>query len=280
MISINHLTKDYKDFHLDVSMDIPAGRITGLVGRNGAGKSTTIKAILGLIEPDGGTVEVLGKDARKLTPEERKNMGVVLAESGFSNYLNIEALRKILAALYEDFDEPFFNRFVSEQGLPEKKKIKEFSTGMKAKLRLIAAFSHKAKLLILDEPMQGLDVLARNEILDILREYTVQDDQRSILISSHISSDLEGLCDDIYMIHHGQVVLHQDTDVVLGSYGVLKVSDEMFRDLDQTYILKSKKTNYGYECLTNERQYYREQYPQIVIENGSIDDLIVMIAGE
>ena len=151
---------------------------------------------------------------------------------------------------------------------------------MKAKLRLIAALSHKAKLLILDEPMQGLDVLARNEILDILREYTAQDDQRSILISSHISSDLEGLCDDIYMIHHGQVVLHQDTDVVLGSYGVLKVSDEMFRDLDQTYILKSKKTNYGYECLTTERQYYREQYPQIVIENGSIDDLIVMIAGE
>ena len=170
---------------------------------------------------------------------------------------------------------------ISQFELPKNKKIKEFSTGMKAKLKVIVAMSHQAKLLILDEPTAGLDVIARDELLDMMRDYMAEDDQRSILISSHISSDLETICDDFYMIHNGHVIMHEDTDVLLSDYALLKVDFKQFEQLDKDYILKSKKESYGYSCLTNQKQYYKENYPDIVIENGHIDDVMtMMIRGE
>ena len=280
MIKIDHLSKRYENFNLDISMEIPEGCVTGIVGKNGAGKSTTIKAILGLIEPDGGSVTVFGKAADKLDGSDKERMGIAFAESGFSNYIDIEAAAGILKKMYSNFDEEFFFSQVKAQELPLKKKIKEFSTGMKAKLRVLVAMSHKAELLILDEPTAGLDVMARNSILDLLRNYIAEDDRRSILSPSHISGDLEGLCDDIYMIHNGRVILHEDTDVLLGSYAVLKVTDEMFEKLDKTYLVKTRESSYGYTCFTNEKQYYADNYPGIVIENGSIDELIVMMAAD
>lgn len=278
MIHIEHLTKHYPDFDLDVSMEVLPGRVTGLVGRNGAGKSTTIKAILGLISADGGSVQVLGRDAAALTVNEKVRMGVALAESGFSGSLHAEAVAKILKSMFPGFDSERFARLARQQKLPMKKPIREFSTGMKAKLRVLAAICHGAQLLILDEPTAGLDVVARGEILDLLREYLTEDEKRSILITSHISSDLEGLCDDIYMIHNGRVVLHEDTDALLGSYAMLKVSDAMYEKLDKTWLLRAEKTAFGYACLTAQKQFYLENYPDIVIENGSIDDLIVMLS--
>lgn len=279
MIKITNLQKSYKDFSLNVSLEIPAGTVTGLIGKNGAGKSTTIKAILGLIKTDGGSVEVFGKDPREFTTEDKEKLGVALSDSGFSMMLNVKDIIKILKKMYHSFDEQFFLAQCKEQGLPLDKNLKDFSTGMKAKLRVLVAISHDAKLLVLDEPTAGLDVLARNELLDMLRAYLAQDNERSILISSHISSDLEGLCDDIYMIHQGKILLHEDTDTILGQYGILKVSEEEYEKLDKQYLVASKKESFGYSCLTNEKQFYLDNHPNIVVENGNIDNMIVIMLG-
>ena len=277
MIKINNLEKNYKDFSLSISLEIPEGRVTGLVGRNGAGKSTTIKSILGLVSPDHGNVTVFGKESTKLTAKEKAKIGVALADSGFSTYLTLNDVIAIMKNMYREFDAKSFTEECKRQKLPFDKKLKDFSTGMKAKLRVLVAMSHEAQLLILDEPTAGLDVLARNEILDMLRDYLAKDSTRSLLISSHISSDLEGLCDDIYMINDGKVILHEDTDQILSNYAVIKVDDATFEKLDQKYLLKTKKEAFGYCCLTNEKGYYVENYPNIIVENGNIDDLIIMM---
>ena len=277
MIRINHMTKQYAGFSLNISLDLPAGHITGIVGRNGAGKSTTIKAILGLIEADSGEVKVFGKDAPMLTGSDKQDIGVALAESGFSNYITVAGAAKILKAMYTRFDENFFLHSVREQNLPLNKPIKEFSTGMKAKLRVLTALSHHARLLILDEPTAGLDVVARSEILDMLRSYIEEHKDCSVLMTSHISSDLEEMCDDIYLIHNGKIVLHEDTEVLLGSYAQLKVNDAEYDRLDKQYLLATKKTGTGCTCLTDNKKFYLDNYPGIVIENGSIDEIIVML---
>ena len=280
MIQIDGLKKEYSGFTLDLSMHIPAGRVSGLVGRNGAGKSTTIKAILGLIRPDAGSVKVFGKDSTRLTPADKYNIGAAMSEAGFSSLLNIRDTADILAGMYPGFNKKQYLDTCSCAGLPLDKKIKEFSTGMKAKLRVLVALSHKAKLLVLDEPTAGLDVEARMEILDMIRDYLAENEDCSILISSHISSDLEGLCDDLYMIHNGKVVLHEDTDRILSSYGVIKTDEVGYEGLDKEHILGTRKESFGYSCFTDERQYYEENYPGLVVERGSIDDMILILGGK
>ena len=279
MIQINGLKKKYKDFTLDLTLDLPKGRVSGLVGKNGAGKSTTLKAILGLIQTDEGSVKVFGKDAFNLTSEEKQQLGVALSDSSFSGYLTVDAVKNILKNMYRSFDEEKFLDLSEKMKLPLNKQIKEFSTGMKAKLKVIAALCHKAKLLIMDEPTSGLDVEARNEVLDILREYLAQDDEVSLLISSHISSDLEGLCDDIYLIDEGRLLLHEQTDELLDKYGVIKADEEAFEKLEKDHILAYKKEKFGYSLFTDEKEYYRENYPDLIIENGNIDDLILIMTG-
>ena len=279
MITMKNVRKTYGTFQMDLSMEIPSGQITGLVGKNGAGKSTAIKLILGLTEAESGEISVFGKDIHQLSMAEKAQIGASLADSGFSTYLNIVDVQKILAKMYPNFDSTYFERGCRELRLPEKKRIREYSTGMRAKLRVLTALSHHAKLLIVDEPTAGLDVEARNYILDMLRAYMAEDEERSILITSHIASDLEHLCDDIYLIHNGILMLHEDTDVILEQYGVLKVSEEQFANLDQEYLLKTQKTSYGYACFTNHKDFYQENCPGIAVENGSIDELILIMTG-
>ena len=279
MIQLNHVTKKYGGFTLDCTMEVKPGQVTGLIGKNGAGKSTTFKAILGLIRADAGEITVLGKHVSGITAADRQNMGVVLSDSGFSTYLTVKDIAAILDNMYDKFDKNRFLQICSRFELPLEKQIKEFSTGMKAKCKVLIAMSHGANLLILDEPTVGLDVMARDEILDMLRDYMDQDNKNTILISSHISSDLESLCDDLYMIDRGQILLHEDTDVLLSDYALLKVNGEEYERLDKQYLLRKKRESYGYACLTNQKQYYRENYPNIVMEKGNIDELIVMMAG-
>lgn len=280
MLKIENLQKNYDRFHLDCSLEVRPGCVTGLIGQNGAGKSTTFKAALGLISADGGTIRIFGKNVRDLSKKDKEKIGVVLSDSGFSGYLSIKDIVPVMENLYEDFDKAYFLEKCEHFGLPVDKKMKEFSTGMKAKLKTLAAITHGATLLILDEPTAGLDVVARDELLQLLREYMEKDEQNSILISSHISSDLEGLCDDLYMIHDGHVVLHEETDVLLSDYAVLKVKENQLAGLDKQYVLKAKKEAFGYSCLTNQKQFYMDNYPGIVIEKGSIDELImIMIRG-
>lgn len=277
MLKIEDLQKTYDQFSLDCSMEVRLGCITGLIGQNGAGKSTTFKAVLGLISMDGGTVRILGKDIREFSAKDREVLGVVLSDSGFSGYLTVKDIIPVLKNLYSGFEQDWFREQLQRFRLPMDKKIKEFSTGMKAKLKVLTAISHNAGLLILDEPTAGLDVIARDELLEMLRDFMEKDAQRAILISSHISSDLENLCDDLYMIHDGKIILHEDTDVLLSDYALLKVSEKQFAKLDREFILRSKKESYGYRCLTNQKQYYVENYPQIAIEKGSIDEVITML---
>lgn len=281
VIKVENLRKKYSDFCLECSLEVKPGSITGLIGQNGVGKSTTFKAILGLISTDGGRIQVFGKDIKELTTKDKQKIGAAMSEAGFSGYLTIKGIISVLENMYDEFEKEKFIELCERFGLPFDKKVNEFSTGMKAKLKVLVAMTHKASLLILDEPTAGLDVGVREEILDMLREYMEQDENRSILISSHISSDLEGLCDDLYMIHEGKIVLHEETDVLLSEYAVLKVDEQQFEAMDKQYILRTKKESFGYSCLTNQRQFYQENYPKVVIEKGSIDDLILMmIRGE
>ena len=279
MIRMQNVRKKYGDFEFDMSMEIPEGRITGLVGKNGAGKSTAIKLMLGLAKPDSGSISVLGSAGRELSPAVKQKIGVSLAESGFSSQLSIEDMKHILSKMYREFDRQLFTKQCEKMKLPEKKKMKDFSTGMKAKLKVLTALTHNADLLILDEPTAGLDIEARNEILDLLREYVTHNEKSSILITSHIATDLESLCDDIYLIHDGKMIIHEDTDVILEQYGVLKVSEEQYGKLDQKAILKSRRESYGYACFTSDRKFYQENYPGIVVEKGGIDELILMMTG-
>lgn len=277
MLKIEGLQKRYGTFQLDCSMELQPGCVTGLIGQNGAGKSTTFKAILGLIRAECGNVKVLGKDSAMLGAEEKQEIGVVLSDSGFSGYLTIRSIIPILDAMYERFDKTFFKEQVRKFGLPDDKKIKEFSTGMKAKLKVLTAISHNARLLILDEPTAGLDVVARDELLELLRNFMEQDQGNSILISSHISGDLEGLCDDVYMIHEGKIILHEDTDILLDEYALLKMEEQQYEALDKRYILRWRKESYGYSCLTDQKHYYMENYPKLAIEKGSIDNVVTMM---
>ncbi len=278
MLKIEHLKKRYDSFSLDCSLEVRPGYVTGLIGQNGAGKSTTFKAILGLIAADGGTITILGKDVSKITTEDKQKIGVVLADSGFSGYLTIYDILPVMERLYRKFDRKAFMKRAEYFGLPLRKKIKGFSTGMKAKLKVLITISYQAELLILDEPTAGLDVIARDELLEMLRDFMEEDERRAILISSHISGDLESLCDDLYMIHEGKIILHEETDVLLGDYGILKADEKQFEGLERRYILRYKKEGYGYRCLTDQRQYYVENYPQLAVEKGSIDEVIMMMS--
>ncbi len=281
MLKLEHLRKEYGTFTLDCSMEVKPGCVTGLIGQNGAGKSTTFKAALGLTKPDGGSIRVLGRDPKELGVKEKQQLGVVFSDSGFSGYLTIRDLVPVLDSLYEQFDRAYFKEQIKKFGLPDNKQIKEFSTGMKAKLKVVAAVSHQAKLLILDEPTAGLDVIARDELLEILRDFMSQGEDHSILISSHISGDLETLCDDVYMIHEGKIILHEDADVLLGSYGLIKADEEQFAALDKRYLLRYRKESFGYSCLTDQKQYYMENAPKLTLEKGTIDGVItMMIRGE
>lgn len=277
MLKINGIKKYYKNFSLDCTMEVKKGQITGLIGQNGAGKSTAFKAALGLISLDGGSVTVFGKDISKIPAAYKEKIGVVLSDSGFSGYLRAKDIIPISKNLYSEFDAQLFTEQAERFGLPLDKKIKELSTGMKARLKVLAAVSHNASLLILDEPTAGLDVIARDELLTMLREYMEQNDERAVLISSHISSDLETLCDDLYMIHEGKIILHEDTDVLLSDYALLKADAEQYDKLDKRYILCCKEEAYGYSCLTNQRQFYAENYPQLIIEKSTVDGIITMM---
>ena len=277
MLKLTNLTKKYQDFTLNCSLEVRPGTITGFIGANGAGKSTTFKSIMGLISNDGGEMELFGNNRQAPTVEDKKRIGAVLAESCFSGELTVKDISRVLTAFYPSFDKKLFLEKARELSLPENKKIKEFSTGMKAKIRVLSAICHQAELLILDEPTAGLDVVARDQILDLLREYVAEDENRSILISSHISGDLEQLCDDFYMIDNGQIICHEETDRLLSDYAVLKVSDKDLETLDKSYILRRRKEGFGWSLLTDQKRYYAENCPGMVVERITMDEYIMMM---
>nr|WP_295257881.1 ABC transporter ATP-binding protein [uncultured Blautia sp.] len=276
LVQLDRVMKKYGSFALELNMQIPENQIIGLIGANGAGKSTTFKLMIGLIRPDQGNAEVFGRNAAELGAEEKQKIGVVFSDSGFSEYLRVQQLIPVMKRFYPDFQEKEFRKRCERFKIPLNKQIKDFSTGMKAKLNVLLALSHDSSLLLLDEPTAGLDVVAREEILDLLREY-MEIPGRTIVISSHISGDLEHFCDDLYMIHEGKIVLHEETDRILEEYGFLKVSEQEYEVLDKEYLLRVRKESFGYSCLTDQKNYYLENYPGLVVEKGSVDEVISML---
>lgn len=248
----------------------------GLVGENGAGKSTTIKLIMDSIQPDSGSINIYGKSNQsKEFTDLKQDIGIVLDEAYFPEVLNIRDLNKIMKATYLKWDETLYQMYIKKFNLPLDKRIKEYSRGMKMKLAIAIALSHHPKLLVLDEATSGLDPMVRDEILDVFNDFT-RDENKSILLSSHITSDLEKICDYITFIHKGKLVLSDEKDLLLERYSIVKLSDNEIEDLPEEAIVRRKKTSYGYDVLV-----LKDMVSDIFVkERISLEDIILFLAKE
>ncbi len=280
-IEIKNVTKKYDGFLLDkISFDVPAGSIVGLIGENGAGKTTTIKSILNIIKSEG-TVKIFNKDINQNEKEIKQNIGVVLDDSFLSTYLTPKYINSVMKEFYKNWDEEKYNKLLKQFGLPSDKLIKDFSNGMKMKLKIATAISHNPKLLILDEPTSGLDPVVRNEILDIFRKYIEEDETRSILLSSHITTDLEHISDYIIFIDRGKTILNVPTNELLENYGIIKCSKEEFAKISEDDYISYRKSKYQYEVLTSDKNKIKKKYNISSIDKPSIEDIMLFyIRGE
>ena len=274
LIDVQGLCKDYGDFCLDhVDLKLPGGTILGLIGENGAGKTTTIKAILGLIRPDGGTVKVLGREVTEGS-DFREDIGVVLDESAFHDPLKAPQVGKILAGTYRNWDAALFDAYLDRFQLPRNKKIKEFSKGMKMKLSIAAALAHHPRLLILDEATAGLDPVVRNELLDEFLAF-IQDEDHAILLSSHITSDLEKAADYVTYLHRGRAVLQGAKDELLDSYGRLVCARADLAAVDPALLEGARVSQFGCEALVKDRQAFHRRYPELTVDPVTLEDIMV-----
>ncbi|MCI9081709.1 MAG: ABC transporter ATP-binding protein [Lachnospiraceae bacterium] len=277
---VNNLTKKYRDFVLDkVSFSIPCGTIVGLIGENGAGKSTTINAILGLINYDSGNIELLGKQDTQ-DDNVRNQIGVVFDGNNYPDVLSAQKLNRVFKQIYSTWDESKFFSLLKKMSLPANKKIKEFSKGMKMKLSIAAALSHNSKLLVLDEATSGLDPVVRDDILDMFLEF-VQDENNSILVSSHITSDLEKVADYIVFIHEGRVVFCKSKDELRYKYGIIRCGTAQFDTIDKEEVIAYRKQDYEWEILIADRDKAQRKYPKAVIDPATIDEIMLLyVKGE
>ena len=280
-IELQNLTKKYVGFELkDISFSVPEGCIVGLIGENGAGKTTTIKSILNITKADG-VIKIFGKDNKEYEKEIKKEIGVVLDDSFLSDYLTAKQINSIIKDAYKNWNENKFYDLLKQFNLPTNKLIKDFSSGMKMKLKIATAISHNPKLLILDEPTSGLDPVVRSEILDIFRKYIEEDETRSILLSTHITTDLEHISDYIVFIEKGKMVFNLPTNELLENYGIIKCSREDFLKIDKNDYIKYRKQKYQYEILTNNKNNIRKKYNIATIDKPSIEDIMLFyIKGE
>ena len=280
-IELQNVSKKYKDFELkNVSFNVPEGCVVGLIGENGAGKSTTIKSILNITKCNGN-INIFGENHIKNEKKLKEDIGVVLDDSFLSDYLTAKRVNSIMKDVYKTWDENKYMNLLKQFNLPIDKLIKDFSSGMKMKLKIAVAISHNPKLLILDEPTSGLDPVVRNEILDIFRRYIEEDETRSILLSTHITTDLEHISDYIVLIKNGRIIFNVPTDELLENYGIIKCSKEDFNRLDEKDYVQYQKGKYQYEVLTNDKSNIKRKYNITTIDKPSIEDIMLFyIKGE
>lgn len=280
-IEIKDLSKKYKDFELkNINFNVPEGCIVGFVGENGAGKTTTIKSILNMTNATGN-IQMLGRDVRLNEKEIKENIGVVLDDSFLSEYLNAKQINSIMKEFYKTWNENTYMEYIKEFKLPLDKLIKEYSSGMKMKLKIATALSHEAKILILDEPTSGLDPIIRNEILDTFRKYIEEDETRSILISTHITTDLEHISDYIIFIEKGDIILNMPTSEMLDNYGIIKCNENEFLKIDKDDFIKYRKQKYQYEVLTDNKKNVMKKYNITTIDKPTIEEIMLFyIKGE
>ena len=280
-IEIKNLSKQYLGFNLDkISFSVPKGSIVGLIGENGAGKTTTIKAILNIINAEG-SIKIFGKDNQKDEKEIKENLGIVLDDSFLSEYLTAKGVNSIMKSFYKNFDAKKYFAYLEEFKIPLNKLIKDFSSGMKMKLKIATAISHDPKLLILDEATSGLDPIVRKEILEIFRQFINEDSNHSILLSSHITSDLEYIADYIVFIHEGKIVFNLETAELLENYGIIKCSEEDFLKLKKEDYIRYKKEKYQVEVLVANKNAILKKYKFKVIDKPRLDEIMLFyVKGE
>jgi ABC-2 type transport system ATP-binding protein len=277
--TVSGLTKTYQDFVLDqVSFSVPSGSIVGLIGENGAGKSTTINAALGLIQKESGQVSIFGKEG--LDGDTKEEVGVVFDGSNYPEILSPRKLNGVMKRIYRSWDEAAYFRLLNQFSLPPEKRIKQFSKGMKTKLAISVALSHHSRLLILDEATSGLDPVIRDDILDMLLDF-VQEEDHSILVSSHITSDLEKIADYIVFIHEGKVVFSKPKDELVEQYGILKCGAAQFDALDKADIIVYRKMDYEWQALVADREKMQKKYPKAMVVPATIDEIMLLyVKGE
>lgn len=280
-IEIQNVSKRYKDFELkNISFNVPQGCIVGLIGENGAGKTTTIKSILNITKSEG-TIKILEKDNKENEKAIKEEVGVVLDDSFLSDYLTTKQVSSIMKEFYKNWNENKYINLLKQFNLPTDKLIKDFSSGMKMKLKIATAISHNPKILILDEPTSGLDPVVRNEILDIFRKYIEEDETRSILLSSHITTDLEHISDYIVFIEKGKLIFSLPTNELLENYGIIKCSKDDFATFAKKDYIIYQKGKYQYEVLTNNKNNIKNKYNITTIDKPSIEDIMLFyIKGE
>ncbi len=275
VIELNNVTKRYDEFALDnVSFRVPKGCICGFIGQNGAGKSTTIKLIMDIIRRDDGDIRVFGEDMRTNGPKLKERIGIVFDEMGFHDFLTAKQLSKVMKGIYQKWDEETFFRYLKRFGLPTKKPCGTFSRGMRMKLQIAVAMSHGAELLVMDEPTSGLDPIVRNEILEIFQEY-VMDESHTILLSSHITGDLERIADEVVFIDKGRIVLAGNKDEMLENHALVKCGKEEATQLVGDDVIARKDYGFGAELLVKNPQVWRERYPELVIEPSTLEEIMI-----
>lgn len=277
-VVVNKLTKKYSTgFTLgELSLTIPKGEIIGLIGENGAGKTTFIKSILGIINQSSGSIKIFDKD---LTTDElsiKEDIGVVLDNMFFPEIMNAHDIEISMQEIFKNWDSNLFHKYLSDFNLPENQPLKSLSKGMRKKLEIATALSHHPKLLILDEPTSGLDPVVRNEILDIFLNF-IQDENHTILLSTHITSDLEHIADEIIFINKGKIILNKSRDELLDNYGIMKCNLDEFSKIDSHDIVNYKKNKYNYDILVDNRTKMSKKYKDLIIDKITLEELMILV---
>ena len=275
-LEIKNLSKSFSGFKLDnLNLTLPSGCIMGLIGENGAGKSTAIKLILDMLHKDSGTIKILGRENQENIYLTKEEIGVVMDEVGIPECLNAKQVGKIMSYTFGNWNDEEYANYLKKLSIPADKPFKDFSRGMKMKLGIAIAMSHESKLLLLDEATSGLDPVVRDEVVEMLSEFT-RDENHSILISSHIVSDLEKLCDYVAFLHKGKLLLCEEKDRLLGEYGIIHCTAEQLSELDPKAIKHKKETPYGVEAIV-----LRDNIPSnIKISPISIEELFIFMVRE
>ncbi|MBC6974432.1 ABC transporter ATP-binding protein [Bacillus sp. Xin] len=279
MLELKNVCKNYKDFSVkNVSFALPRGYIMGFVGPNGAGKSTTIKMIMNLVKQNSGDIMIFGKDNQKAEKEIKQNIGFVYDENHYYEELTCEQMKRIIAPLYKKWDEEKYQSYIEQLQVPNDKKIKQLSKGMKMKFAIAMALSHHAKLIIMDEPTSGLDPVVRSELLDILQEI-VMEEEASVLFSTHITTDLERIADYITFIHEGEIIFTGEKDEILEKHVIVKGSNDLLDVEGKELFIGLRKNKFGFEGLAKDKQAIKDWFGQeVVIEKPSLDDIVVYTA--
>ena len=281
ILKIKNLSKKYIGFELkNISFELPKGMIMGFIGENGAGKTTTIKSILNIIGNYKGEIRIFGFDNKKCENKIKEDIGVVLDDMFFPEILLPNDINAIMKDVYQNWDSDLYFKYLTDFNLPKDKQIKTFSKGMKKKLEIATALSHHPKLLILDEPTSGLDPIARNEVIDIFRDF-IQNEECGVLLSSHITTDLEHIADYITFINNGEIILSKTRDELIDKYGIVKCAESEFKKIDKKDFIKFKKTKYEYQLLVENKKDFNKKYNINTIDKITLEDLMVlMVKGE